>query len=264
MSSRRSLLNIGRLIDQSAGREVPVATSFLQDLNMCVEKMSVTTGKPSPSYKPSSLHCIRNMYYQCIEADVDSFSNNADSVGISESGTDRHLRIQNYVSKMKEYGVDCEYVNVAQYIEENNISDLEVLSQKTFETKLYSPKYNLRFLADGIIKYLGKYYILEIKTESSYKWLQRGGVDPNHFYQAYTYSLCLGLDRVIFLYENRDCCTKKCYLLEVSDDNRQFIVDKINRCNEYIQNRIVPPKPEDIEKKVCQYCGYRKTCRGDK
>ena len=264
MSSRRPLLNVGRLIDQSAGKEVPVATSFLQDLNMCIEKMSTRTGKPSPCYKPSSLHCIRNMYYQCVEADIDSPSESPESVGIGESGTDRHLRIQNYISRMKDYGVNCEYIDVEDYIKEHNIPDLEVLSKEQFETKLYSPKYNLRFLADGIIKYNGEYYILEIKTESSYKWLQRGGVDPSHYYQAYTYSLCFGIDNVLFLYENRDCCTKKSFMLNVSDTNRQFIVDLLNRCNEYVQNKIVPPKPTDIEKKVCQYCGYRKTCRGDK
>lgn len=264
MTSRRQLLNIGRLIDQSVGKEVPVETSFLHDLNMCIEKMSTRTGKPSPCYKPSSLHCIRNMYYQCVEADIDSPTESPESVGIGESGTDRHLRIQNYICHMKEHGVDCEYVDVATYIKENNITDLEVLSQEQFETKLYSSKYNLRFLADGIIKYRDKYYILEIKTESSYKWLQRKGVDPSHYYQAYTYSLCFGINSVMFLYENRDCCTKKCYELQVSDDNRQFIIDRLNDCNSYVQSKIVPPKPTDIEKKVCQYCGYKKTCRGDK
>ena len=262
--SRRPLINIGRLIDESVGKEVPVELSFQADLKMCIEKLGTKTGKPSPCYKPSSLHCIRNMYYQCVEADVDSPSESADSIGIGESGTDRHLRIQNYICHMKDYDIDCEYVNVADYIKEHNIPDLEVMSQEQFETKLFSPKYNLRFLADGIIKYHGKYYILEIKTESSYKWLQRGGVDPSHYYQAYTYSLCLGINQVLFIYENRDCCSKKCYLFSVSDDNRQFIVDRLNTCNGYVESRIVPPKPVDIEKKVCQYCGYRKACRGDK
>ena len=264
MSVRRPLINIGRLIDESVGKEVPIETSFQQDLMMCIAKLGEQTGKPSPYYKPSSLHCIRNMYYQAKEYDVDTTSTSAESVGIAESGTDRHLRIQNYICHMKDYGINCEYIDVETYIKDNNITDLEILSKEQFETKLFSPKYNLRFLADGIIKYNDKYYILEIKTESSYKWLNRKGVDPGHFYQAYTYSLCFGIDQVLFLYENRDCCSKKCYILNVSDTNRQFIVDKINNCNSYIQSSIVPPKPVDIEKKVCQYCGYRKACRGDK
>lgn len=263
MAKRNPLLNISRMIDDSIGKEVSVETSFMEDLKLCIEKLNLRDGKPSPYYKPSSLHCIRNMFYQRTETVVDTPKATSELVGIGESGTDRHLRIQNYITHMKDYGIDCEYVDVETYIKDNNIANLEVLEKTEFETKLFNTKYNLRFMVDGIIKYKNIYYILEIKTESNYKWVNRQGVDSAHFNQAYTYSLSLGLPQVLFIYENRDCCSKKCFLLNVSDENRQFIIDRIETCESYVNNKVVPNVPEDITAKVCQYCLYRKRCRSD-
>ena len=251
------------MIDDSVGKEVSVETSFMDDLKMCIEKIGSRNGKPSPYYKPSSLHCIRQMFYQRTETNIDTPSVSSETVGIGESGTDRHLRIQYYIDHMKDYGVDCEYIDVETYINDNNISDLEILDKTEFETKLYNSKYNLRFMVDGIIKYKGIYYILEIKTESNYKWVSRNGVDSSHYNQAFTYSLCLNLPQVLFIYENRDCCSKKCYLFSISDEQRQSIIDKLVTCESYVNSNIVPNVPEDITNKVCQYCGYRKKCRSD-
>lgn len=264
MGARNPLFNISRLIDESNEKAVSVETAFSEDLKLCIEKLNTPTGKPSIYYKPSSLSCIRNMYYQRISADLDGSTVSTDLVGIGESGTDRHLRIQHYVSSMRSLGIDCDYVSVPNYITEQGLENLEVLESTQYETKLFNNKYNLRFMLDGLICYKGVYYILEIKTESSFKWMKREGVDPAHYNQAYTYSMCLGIPRVLFIYENRDCCSKKIYVLNVTDENRQSVIDKINTCESYVNTNIVPPKPNPVDKKVCQYCDYKKKCRGDK
>ena len=263
-NTRNSLFNISRMIDKSEKKEVSVETSFLEDLKYCIEKLNEQTTNPSPYYKPSSLHCIRNMYYQRTDTNIDSNNKRSpDSVGIAESGTDRHLRIQYYVSKMQEQGIDCEWVDVEDYIKENNLTDLEIVSKGDYETKLFNKKYNFRFMLDGLIKYQGKYYIFEIKTESGTKWINRGGVDPYHRNQAIAYSINLNIDEVMFLYENRDVCSKKVYLLKVTDEMRETLIHKLEVCEDYVNKHIVPSIPDDVEKKVCQYCQYRLTCRRD-
>lgn len=220
-------------------------------------------GKPSRTYKPSSMKCMRNMYYQVIGADLDKATQTSESCGICESGTDRHERIQEYVTKMKKCGCDCEYIDVETYVNENNLTHLEVQSKENFETKLFDKNRNLIFLCDGIIKYKGKYYILEIKTESSFKWMNRCSVDEWHYYQAYTYALELGIDDVLFLYENRDLCSKKPYLFHVDPDKKQFIVDRLNECDKHVHDKTVPPREESVTSKVCQYCQYRTVCKKD-
>lgn len=220
-------------------------------------------GKPSKRYKPSSMHCMRSMYYQITGAELDKQSEKSgDFYGICESGEDRHERIQNVISQMSKYGIDCDFVDVEEYVKENNLN-LTVESKKSFETKLYDPVRNIIFLCDGIIKYKGKYYIIEIKTETSYKWLQRTYIDEYHKNQAFAYSLELGIDDIIFIYENRDVCAKKPYFLHVSDEDREYINSRVSKCDEYVMNKIVPPVEKDITNKVCQYCDYRTVCKLD-
>ena len=62
--ARNSLKNVCRLIDV-ANSNLPVEQSFLADLKRSIEITDERgSHKPSQSYKPSSMNCIRNMYYQ--------------------------------------------------------------------------------------------------------------------------------------------------------------------------------------------------------
>ena len=257
--SRSSLKNIARMLSE-ANQNIPVEQSFLNDLKRSIELTDMKNARqPSQTYKPSGMNCMRQNYYQIKGYEIDNESN-SNLVGICESGTDRHERIQKAVASMKDNDIDCEYVDVASYVKSRNIDDVEIVSQQGMETKLYHKKYNMSFLCDGIIKYKNHYYILEIKTESSYKFMNRKGVDKSHYKQATAYSLAFGLDGVIFVYENRDVCDKKAFMFNVTDDMRNKLVEYIETCNSYIQQDTVPPKPLDVAKKTCTYCPYKKYC----
>lgn len=220
-------------------------------------------GKPSRRYKPSSLHCLRQMYYQLTEAELDKqTSKTGEFLSICESGTDRHKRIQNVLCHMRKYGIDCDYLDVEQYVKENNLP-LEVVSKNEYETKVYDPANNIIFLCDGILKYKGKLFVFECKTESSFKAMNRSFVDDSHKYQAYTYAFEFGIDDVLFLYENRDLCIKKSFILHVTDENKKFIIDRVKDCDKYVEMKVVPPKQE-ADKKICQYCDYKTQCKVDK
>ena len=201
------------------------------------------------------------MYFQIVGAEQDKDRSNSCMVGICESGTDRHERIQDAVCHMKDFGIDCEYISVADFVTQNNLTDLEIKEQKGFETKLYNKRYNISFMCDGIIKYRGKYYILEIKTESIYKWQNRKDVAEEHLSQGTAYSVSFGIDEVIFLYENRDNCDKKCFLLVVTPEMKMELVSKIEQCDQFVAEFKVPPKPTDLPRSVCTYCGYKSECK---
>lgn len=258
--SRKSLKNVAKLIAR-ANSDVPVEQQFLDDLKRSIELDDMKNArKPSQTYKPSGMGCIRSMYYQVIGADVESESNYI-MVGICEAGTDRHERIQNAISAMKDNGFDCEYIDVADYVKSRGLDEyLTIVDKCGNETKLYDRNRNISFLCDGIIKYQGKYYIVEFKTESSFKWRDRKGVDPKHYNQARTYSLELKLNSIIFVYINRDIVDMKSYLYEVSDDERNAIIELLEHCQSYVDKRELPPKPEDAGTKKCAYCGYKSLC----
>ena len=118
MAKSRALLNVLNLVNSSE-KELPVQEQFLNDLRVSIQKQDEKDARqPSQTYKPSSLHCMRNMYYQVTGAQGEAGNNSSELIGICESGTDRHERIQNAIMQMKDNGLDCEYVNVGEYVEE--------------------------------------------------------------------------------------------------------------------------------------------------
>lgn len=259
--ARKSLKNVAKLIAR-ANTVVPVEQQFLDDLKRSIELDDMKNArKPSQTYKPSGMNCIRSMYYQVIGVDVEPDSNYV-MVGICEAGTDRHERIQNAISKMKENGFDCEYIDVAEYVKSRGLDEyLDIVDKCGNETKLYDRNRNISFLCDGIIKYQGRYYIVEFKTESSFKWKDRKGVDPKHYNQARTYSLELQLDDVIFVYINRDIVDMKSYMYHVEQSEKDAIIELLELCQSYVDKKQLPPKPEEDAKVKCAFCSYRERCK---
>lgn len=255
--------NLKRLIDQSVLKEVDIPASFLSDFKRTISEYNLESQrKPTPTYKPSSLKCIRNMYFQRIEGEPDVKKINPSMVGVAESGTDRHERIQFYVQLMSKYGSKFKWIKVSEYLKEHPVPHLKVLNEDEFETKLEHTLLKMRFKCDGIVRYGSEYYILEIKTESSFKWSDRVGVDEEHVPQGSSYSAILGIDKVLFLYECRDICDWRPFILEVTPEMKsEYVLLPIARCEKYVMEKKVPPKPIIASKRFCRYCNYTKLCK---
>lgn len=266
--ARTALKNIFNLID-TAKAELPPEQSFLSDLRRSIELTDEKNRREgSKTYKPSGMNCMRQSYYVITGAKADETNASNVLVGICESGTDRHERIQQAVLDMKSNGMDCEYINVADFVKSRNLDYLDIVKEpdfanKDYETKLYHKTLNMSFLCDGIIRYHNHYYILEIKTENSSKFFNRQGVDHSHYRQATAYSIAFGIDEVVFLYECRDNCDKKAYMFTVTDDMKQELIGYIEECDSYIKSFKVPPKPENVMRKTCSYCQYKNQCGKD-
>lgn len=258
--ARNSLKNVVKLINRE-NKDVPIEKQFLDDLCRSIELTDAKTArKPSKTFKPSSMNCVRQMYYQLAGVERDEANTSYTLVGITNAGSDIHERIQKAVLDMKNNGIDCEYVDVADYVRSRNLDDIDIVQKSGMETKLYNHNLNMSFLCDGIIRYQGRYYILELKTETSNKFWQRKGVDPHHYNQGTAYSLNFGLDDVIFVYISRDTLNMKSFLYHVTDDMRKDLCIKMAECTLAIDMGTVPNKPESVDRKTCEYCAYRKTC----
>lgn len=258
--ARNALKNILRMVEATQAT-IPTETAFLTDLQRSIELDAEKESRPpSQTYKPSSMNCIRNMWYQVTGAEQDKFDTTYSYVGICNSGSDIHERVQKYVSGMKDNGIDCEYINVAYYVKSRNLKDVKIVEQQGMETKLFHKKLNMSFLCDGIIRYKGKYYILELKTEASFKWNERKAVDLKHYNQGIAYSIAFELDNVLFLYISRDVLSIKAYMFEVTDDMRMELIGKIDECDSYVKSLTVPPKPQNVLRSVCNYCNYKSLC----
>lgn len=261
--ARSSLKSVIRLID-AVKETLPPEQDFLNDLKRSIELEDNKYRRlPSKTYKPSGMNCMRASYYQLIGIQPDEADSSYVMVGICNSGTDIHIRVQKAVEQMKKNGMDCEYIDVAEFVKQRQLDYLDIVSKNGMETKLYHKKYNISFMCDGIIKYKGHYYILELKTESSYKFMNRKDIDPSHYQQGTAYSLAFGLDEVIFVYINRDMLDMKAFMFNVTNEMKTHMVGYIDECDSYVKRHIAPPKPDNILKKACSYCGYKTQCRKD-
>ena len=238
--------------------EQEVAQDFLFWLESTIEKIARPSKNiKSTYYKPSALNCLRMMYFYRVSTEIDEVKRPASSIGVLHSGEDRHLRIQSAITKIKENGFDCEWVDVETYIKEKNLTHLEVISKKEFETTVHNKELDLLFLCDGLVKIDNKYYIIEIKTENSNSFFSRKGVADEHKHQAACYSISFGINNVIFIYECRDICTKKVFLFKVEQSLRDEVVGLINSCNSYVNKKVLPPR---VECKYCNFCDYKYKC----
>lgn len=84
-----------------------------------------------------------------------------------------------------------------------------------------------------------------------------------HYNQATAYSIAFGIDKVLFIYENRDTLDKKAYIRNITDDMKTELIGKIEYCGEWVKKLKPCPKPLNIDKKTCNYCIYRNRCVKD-
>lgn len=252
-TSRKTLMNMINAEVQS----LPPHEGFLKDLKMTVSKLNpVSAG--SNYYKPSSMNCPRQMYFTRIKAPIDAKINDYGGIRICETGTDSHARIQAYVEAMRENGFDCDYVDVAEYVKSHHLDYLQIVSKVGHETKLLDTRYNISFLCDGIIKYKGFYYILEIKTEIDDQGLYRKAINPKHRKQITCYALSLGITKIIMLYEERNFCTPKTFLVEILQDELVNMASYIEDVEQHVKDLTPPDKPQTTSS--CTYCNYKNEC----
>ena len=269
-SAKRDLFSmISAAVDELLPEE-----SFLSDLRNTVQKCNPPR-KGSRFYKPSSMNCNRCMFYIAKGTDPDDSLPSYSSVRITESGTSSHEKIQYYVSQMRNKGFDCDWIDPKWYVKNKCLNYLRIQDEefckefgfeyhgeKEFETKFFDTRYNLSFMCDGIIRYKGKYYILEIKTETDYKNMNRTEADEKHRNQSVCYSLSLGIEDIMWIYESRNICNPQVFHTKVTDKEREEMVLKIEYVDDCVRNNILPPKVDDH--KACQYCSFRGICSRSK
>lgn len=260
--SRRNLIN---LIEHSKD-DLPVQERFLKDVQSVIERIeSKNARKPSKTYKPSSCVCLRQMYFMVTGADTDVTKSDYTGIGMADTGTRRHVAIQDNLLQLKEMGYDWEYVDVEQYIAEKQSKgkclDITVVGKAGAETRLRNNKLNMNFMCDGILRQLStdKYYLFEFKNQVSFKFNGKQTVDTEHKPQAALYCLNLDIDDVLFLYESRDTCELNSFLYHATEQDKQEQLNKIIECETYVENMIPPPK--HINEKPCRWCRYKSMCR---
>lgn len=264
--ARKALFNMIRNSNKPQ-ESVDIAQEFLDSYIFTVEKIDTDNErKPSKSISPSSIKCIRTSTFKLMGVDVTDVSHKQQLIEINQNGSERHEAIQKTIVTMPKYVTKFKPVNIGDYIRKNNIP-INIVKEADFakgiyETKLYSEKFHISFLADGMVEYNGKHYILEIKTQSSDVHFKQGGVHDKHIDQATAYCTLLNADGILYFYEERNYLGKKCYLYIPTAEQKAEMLSKIEDINWYAENNTIPAKPKEADEdmKFCQYCDYATLC----
>lgn len=233
---------------------------FLKAYEEAVKRKELAERQVAPSdyIRPSSMYgCERMIFFQRVHSgSLNGEQDEVPLIEICQSGTDRHLDIQHIVEMME--GVEC--LDLEEVVKEANQKGIKTeflgWNEDHTEARCKNDELSIYFQPDGVIRFLGKEVILEVKTESTYQFSNRYEPKEDHKWQATSYGMGLGIDWVLFLYEDRNFCKKKLYLWKITDEMKEKVRAKIHTVNTAVKTGIPPEKNED----KCTYCKYKNEC----
>lgn len=256
-------MGLASLIKVAQGKNagsVSFEDNFLKEYEEAVRRKELAERQVAPSdyIRPSSMYgCERMIFFQRVHSgSLNGEQSDVPLIEICQSGTDRHLDIQHIVEIME--GVEC--LDLEEVVKEANQKGIKTeflgWNEDHTEARCKNDELSIFFQPDGVIRFMGKEVILEVKTESTYQFSNRYEPKEDHKWQATSYGMGLGIDYVLFLYEDRNFCKKKAYLWKITDEMKQAVLKKINTVNTACKTGIPPEKNED----KCTYCKYKNEC----
>ena len=225
----------------------------------------------TPKISPSSLDCQVAVWYKLHKTPMSREDRTFETDGYASSGSDRHKAIQNFLANQPE----IEWVDIKSFVEERGLPfeveyeqevvslaskyqiDPEVICEivGSRERLLKHKNGLINFKLDGIIKFHDEYYIIEIKTVSDKKI--KDAPLEEHQKQGRSYSLLLGISKIIWIYESRENFKHVIAFQE-------FCSDEIESIRQYLNEIVTAKSPMDLKRSSnCKYCRYKEVCYKD-
>ncbi len=256
---KEEVMGLSSLIKVAQGKNaenVSFEDSFLKLYNEAVIRKDRAEKQemPKDSFRPSSMSACDRMLFHAYRDELEEQEDTA-LIEICTSGTDRHTRIQNLVADMEEVKI----LDLEEIVKEANRAGINTKflgwNEDKTEGRCKNEDLKIYFQPDGVINFKGKDCILEVKTESTYKHTKRVAPELDHKWQVTCYGMGLGIDYVLFVYEDRNFCGKKVFLWKITDEMKQSVQDKIKRVTKALETNTVPDTPFCNE---CPFCKYKK------
>lgn len=235
------------------------SSDFLNMYENHVEtKIAAKNAEPkSKTFAPSSVRCKRLSWFRLRGVEPDKIQH-VDRVTefTAEIGTACHEIIQKNLSEILG---DC-WIDVGDYLSSINFPYEYTIERSGYETRVSIPSIPIKFACDGLIRWKGKIWLLEIKTSEFSSFDELTNMKDQHVDQVVTYASIFNIHDVLVLYQDRQYGSLKCYERHVSDTEMitTFVMfDEVKRC---VDANIAPDRlPKgDI---WCSRCIYSKRCK---
>ena len=215
---------------------------------------------PHKTFAPSSFRCDRRSWFRIRGVQPDSLKNPDMVLNFTaEIGTACHRIIQSNLKR----ALQSDWIDVGDYVSSLCVSNCEVSQDESeLETRISFQDPPVRFACDGIVRLNNQLYLLEIKSSEYSSWNDLTDPKSEHIDQAKCYCTLLNLDRVLFLYVDRQYGGLKCFEICVTDDDKSEIQSRFDSVMRMVESNLAPaglPKGDPW----CQanYCPYYRKCR---
>ena len=214
------------------------------------------------TFAPSSFRCPRVSWFRLrgVQPDV---APNPDRVMefAAQIGTACHEVIQ---ENLKE-ALGSDWIEVEDYLRDNPDIGQKYdwqLEKERLETKITISNPPVRFACDGIIRWKGKIYLLEIKTSEFASFDELTDPKSQHVDQIKCYATLLGIRDVLVLYQDRQYGGLKCYEMTISSEDNKKVLDRFQYVMDMVECNLAPDRlPKDDPWCSSSRCPYYRKCK---
>ena len=255
--------DLSRLVRFNSDASAALITIYEDEVKKEIERGNVNYSYRT--FSPSSFRCDRVQWFR-LRGEEPEVSPRPDfNLNFTAKlGTSCHEIVQERLIR----ALGADWVSVPDYLHDHPIpyeyvlsTDGELRPGGDFETRITIANPPIRLSCDGILRLLGGYYLLEIKSSELRSWENLKAPKPQHVDQAKFYGTILGLDRVLFFYIDRQFGQIKVFEVIITEADRKAVFSKIDRIMEAVEANIAPPylPTRHIECSL-NSCPYYKKC----
>jgi CRISPR/Cas system-associated exonuclease Cas4 (RecB family) len=235
--------------------------NFLEDYNEFVSQqiLNEELRQPSMTFAPSAVRCKRISWFRLRgvapeqEVNVDKTLNH-----IAQVGTACHRIIQQNLMAL----LGDDWLDVETYLNSQHLPYEYTCTKNETETLVVIQDPPIKFAPDGIIRYQGKTYLLEIKTSEFSSFEKLDAPKPHHIDQIKCYGTILNLHDAIVIYQDRQYGAVKCYEFHITDADMKSTWNMFKEVQECVRTNIAPPKLPKGDKWCNRaHCRYYNKCQ---
>lgn len=224
------------------------------------KKIAARNAEPKhKTFAPSSMRCLRISWFRLRGVQPDKIEKPDRTLEFTaDIGSACHENIQKNLKEA--LGVD--WINIEDYLKEINFPYKYTLTQNGFETQIEIDSPPIRFACDGIIRWKGKYYLLEIKTSEYNSFDELTNPKDQHIDQIKVYCTLLDIQDALVLYQDRQYGGLKCYEVHVTESDRNKVRDDMKYVQDMVEANLAPGRlPKNDSWCTPSHCPYYKKCK---
>ena len=214
---------------------------FLDDYENYLDKLILEgeSKAPSKTFAPSSIRCQRISWFRLRGVEPEQEVNVDRTLNFTaQVGTACHRVIQENLSKL----LGSDWLDAGEYLDSEARPYSYTYTKSGPETLIHIVDPPVRFAPDGIIRYHGKTWLLEIKTSEFGSFDSLTGPKSQHIDQVKCYCTLLNLDGALILYQDRLYGGFKCYEIDVTLEDKQNMWAMFKDVEDKVKSGIAPPK----------------------